>query len=1041
MLSKFFINRPIFSTVISIVIVVVGLISLFNLPVAQYPSMTPPTISVTANYPGANAQVVNDTVAQVIEQNVNGVEDMLYMSSTCGNDGTYKLTVTFKVGVDVDMATVLVQNRVAMGIASLPVEVQRLGVTTKKNTTDMVVMIAFTSDTPDYDEKYLSNFVSLRMKDELTRVKGVGSMDIYGAGDYSMRIWFDPIKLKTRHMTVTDVVNAIKEQNVQVAAGSLGAEPEAHGAKFQYTLSTAGRLKTVDEFRELVIKTGDNNDVVKIKDIATVELGSVNYGILGSVNGQPAALVPIYQLPGSNALEVKEGIAAKMKELKPSFPKGVNYDFIIDRTDFVRDSIKEVVITLFVAIILVILTILFFLQDWRATFIPAITIPVSLIGTFAVLLALGLSINLLTLFGLVLAIGIVVDDAIVVVENTKRHISEGLAPRDAAITAMNEITGAVIATTLVLLAAFVPSTMMSGITGEIFRQFAITISVATCFSTINALTLTPALCGLLLKADIKGAKVNLIYRMFEWVYGGSFKVYEKLVKLIIRWAFVSIILFIAVTGTAFWGMSKLPTGFLPTEDVGYAMGLVQLPDASSFKRSQEVSKKVTELVRKIDGIKFVITVPGFSPLEFVQASNSVAMWITFDDLVERNARGRDLQTIMAEVRQVLGSIQEGISFAFTPPAISGLGSTGGFEMKILDKGALGLAGLQAATEHVATVANKNPKIIGARTMFRATVPQLEVELDRQKIKFMNLQLSDIFTTMQVALGGSYINDFNLFGKTYQVKLQSKGENRDSIDDIDLLDVRNKNGDMVPFSAFAHVKPAFGPLAISRFNMYPTATITGGARPGYSSGEAMAVMESVANTSLPDGMGFSWSGMSFQEKAASGGAVMVFIMSGLFAYLFLSAQYESWLLSFCVMMAVPLSLIGTVVGVAARGMDMNIYSQVGIILLIGLTAKTSILIVEFARDLRNEGKSIVEAATTAALLRYRAVLMTGVSFILGTYPLLVASGTSAESRKALGTTVFFGMLAGMVLSVLLVPAFYKLLQTLDEKIFKGKRHDN
>ena len=1041
MLSKFFINRPIFSTVISIVIVVAGLLSLFNLPIAQYPSMTPPTVAVIAKYPGANAQVVNDTVAQIIEQNVNGVEDMLYMSSTCGNDGSYKLTVTFKVGTDIDMATVLVQNRVATGIASLPIEVQRLGVTTKKQTTDMVVMIAFTSDRPDYDEKFLSNFVSLKIQDELSRVKGVGSMAVYGAGDYSMRIWFDPMKLKTRNMTVTDVVAAIKEQNVQVAAGALGAEPAPSNTKFQYTLSTSGRLKNIDEFRNLVIKTGNNGDQVFIKDVADVELGSVSYGILGTVNGKAAAIVPVNQLPGSNALEVMDGITAKMKSLEPLFPEGVTYDYVIDRTQFVRDSIKEVIITLVVAIILVILTIMFFLQDWRATFIPALTIPVSLIGTFSVLLIMGFSINLLTLFGLILAIGIVVDDAIVVVENTKRHISDGLAPREAAITAMNEITGAVIATTLVLLAAFVPSTMMSGITGEIFRQFAVTISVATCFSTINALTLTPALCGLMLKPDVKREHVNFLYRTFEWVYGGSFRLYEKIVKWMIRWAFVSIIIFIAVMMASFWGMGKLPTGFLPTEDVGYAMGMVQLPDASSFQRSQAVSQKVTDLVGKIDGIKFVIAVPGFSPLELVQASNSVAMWITFDDLEGRNERGRTLQVIMADVRRALGTIQEGVSFAFEPPAISGLGSTGGFEMKIQDQGSLGLANLQAATEAVSRAGNKEVQVTGARTMFRSTVPQLNIELDRTKIKYMGLSLSDVFTTMQVALGGSYVNDFNLFGKTYQVKLQSKGENRDSVDDINQLDVRNKEGEMVPFSAFAHVTPAFGPLAISRFNMYPTATITGGAREGFSSGEAMATMEKVAVDTLPDAMGFSWSGMSFQEKAASGGAIMVFIMSALFAYLFLSAQYESWLLSFCVMMAVPLSLIGTVAGIAARGMDMNIYSQVGIILLIGLTAKTSILIVEFAIELRKEGKTIIEAATTAALLRYRAVLMTGVSFILGTYPLVIASGTSAESRKALGTTVFYGMLAGMVFSVLLVPAFFRILQTLDEKIFKKKRHDN
>ncbi len=1031
MFSRFFINRPIFAAVVSLIIVVAGLVTLVTLPVAQYPEITPPTVRVSAIYPGANAKVVAETVAQPIEEQVNGVEGMLYMSSTCAGNGEYSLTVSFEVGTDLDMAAILVQNRVTIAEAMLPEEVQRLGVSTKKQSTNTVLFVTLISPNHQYDDLFLSNYATLRVKDELARLDGVGEVFIFGAGNYSMRVWLDPEKLRARNLTTNDVVSAIREQNIQVAAGQIGQPPAPEGQDFQYTINTLGRLEDVEQFEDIIIKTSSGR-ITRIKDVARVELGSHVYDISAQLTGKPTVALGIYQLPGANALEVGQRVKEKMAQLSKTFPEGISYKIPFDVTLFVEVSIMEVVKTLFIASVLVFLTIFVFLQDWRATLIPAATIPVSLIGTFAVMASLGVSINMMSLFAIVLAIGIVVDDAIVVVENTVRNIDEtGLSPKEATLRAMEEVTSPIVATTLVLLAVFIPTAFLGGITGQLYRQFGLTIAMATAFSSLNALTLSPALSAILLRPS--PARRNPFSRAFNWTFSKTQTLYGNMVGSMVRRAGMMTFVFLLLTLISFWGFNVLPKGFLPTEDQGYAILAVQLPDSASRERTQRVVEMINERLATIDGIKDWVSVPGFSIMENAVSSNAAAVWIIFDFWDERTSPEKSQEVILARLWQDLYAIQEANIFAFLPPAIMGLGEMGGFQMQLQDRAGVGLPVLEQVAHELAQDANTQKGLKSVYTMFRANVPQLFAEVDRTQAKTLDIPLSNVFETLQTYLGSMYVNDFNKFGRTYQVKVQADARFRANVDDIRQLEVRNSRGEMIPLGTLLSVDESLGPQIITRYNMYPSASISGSAAPGYSSGQALKLMEDMAGTKLPPSMGFEWTGMSFQEKATGGQATFIFALAVIFVYLVLCAQYESWTIPMAVILTVPLALLGTVVAVAIRGLDVNVYTQIGIVLLIALSCKTAILIVEFAKSKRESGVDISDAALEAASLRFRPILMTAFTFILGVSPLVVATGAGAASRQALGTAVFGGMIAATVLLVLFVPVFYTVIQRISERL--------
>ncbi len=1036
-MSRFFIDRPIFAGVVSVMIVIAGLVTLHSLPTAQYPEISPPTVQVTANYPGANASIVAETVAAPVEQQVNGVEGMLYMSSACGNDGSYNLTVTFEVGVDMDMAAVLVQNRVAIAEPSLPEEVKRVGVITKKKSTSIVMMIAVHSPDGRYDELYLSNFAGLRLKDELSRLDGVGEVFSFGAGDYSMRLWLDPEKLKARGLTTNDVVRAVSEQNVQVAAGQVGAPPAPANQSFQYTVNTRGRLVEAEDFGNIIVKA-DGGRFTRVKDVADVTVGAKSYGMTGQFDGKPTAILGVYQLPGANALDLAERVRQKMAELKASFPEGLAYDIPFDTTVFVRASIDEVIETLFVAVALVFVTIFVFLHSWRATLIPALTIPVSLVGTFAVMGAMGFSINMITLFGLVLAIGIVVDDAIVVVENTARNMEEqGMEAKPAAMKAMEEVSGPIVATTLVLLAVFVPTAFLGGITGQLYRQFALTIAVSTVFSSINALTLSPALCGVLLKPTAKNG--NVFVKGFEWGFGKTRSVYERMVSWTIRKTFAALLIAAVLGLAALLGFVRLPTGFVPSEDQGYALMNAQLPDAASYERTLKVVEQVNLRLARIEGVKHWVSISGYSLLDGTQASNAAAFWVVFEPWEERKARGLTAEAVVGRLWAEFSQTQEAAIVAFAPPAISGLGVSGGFAMQVQDRGGLGYTALEQSARELCDAASAQSGIAQAYTTFRANVPQLFVDIDWVKAKRLDVPLAEIYNTLQANLGSVYVNDFVLFGRIFQVKVQAKAEFRANIEDIRRLEVRNQNGDMVPLATLATVREDFGPQIVSRYNMYPSVAVNGSAAPGVSSGQSMDLMEQAARANLPQAMGFEWTGLSYQEKIA-GSSAAIFALAVVLVYLVLCAQYESLSIPLGVVLSVPLALLGTVVAVFARSMDVNVYTQIGIVLLIGLACKNAILIVEFAKENRAAGMTVAEAALHSARLRFRPILMTSFAFILGVFPLLIASGAGAASRQALGTAVFGGMIAATFLTVLFVPVFYAAIQRASERI-AGARPGN
>lgn len=1038
MISEFFINRPIFASVISIVIVLIGLITIPMLPVEKTPDITPPTVVVEATYPGANAEVVAETVATPIEQAINGVDNMLYISSSCSDNGRMSVTVTFEVGTDIDMATVLVQNRVATVEAKLPEEVKRLGITTQKQLSNITLVASLISPDGRYDDIYMSNYVNLRMKDELLRVPGVGNIMVFGSKDFAMRLWLDPEKLKARHLTTGDVLAAVREQNIEVAAGQIGSTPSPDNQQFQYTIKTLGRLSTVQEFEDIVLRAAPNGQILRLKDVARVELGAEGYYWSVQLNGKPSVAMGVFQRPGANSLQVATGIAQKLEELSKSFPEGLEYHIPYNPTTFVSESIHEVLVTLIFTVILVILSVYIFLEDWRATLIPSITIPVSLIGTFAVMLALGMSINTLTMFGLVLVIGIVVDDAIVVVENVSRIMEhENLSARDASIKAMKQITGPIIATTLVLLAVFVPTVIMGGITGMLYMQFGITIAIAVCFSTINALTLSPALTSLLLRP--RSEHGNRLAKWFDRFMKSSTSSYVNVVRSVIRKSIFAMLIFAVMTAGSLIILKKLPTGFIPDEDEGSVFVNVRLPDGSTLERTQKVLEQVGQILQTTPGIQDYVSVAGYSMLDGTLAANGGICFVNLKPWAERKDPSMQVSAIIGTLQMRLFGITDGFCLVFGPPSIRGLGNTGGFELRLQDRGGAGLLALEKAANDLLAKASASPVITRLNSTFRASVPQLYVDIDRVKAKSLGVPLSTVFDTLQTYLGSTYVNDFNLFGRTFKVVAQADREFRATADSIGQLEVRNAQGQMLPLRTLLTVRDTIGPQLVTHYNLYPSSTITGSVNPGFSSGQGIAEMERLCKETLPSSIGYEWSGMSYQEIRAGNQAPIIFMVAALFSFLFLAAQYESWTIPVAIVFAVPLALLGAVSFTWLRAYDNNIYTQIGIVLLIGLASKTAILLVEFAKSHHEEGYGIEESAIEAARLRFRPILMTALSTLIGTIPLVLATGAGAVARRALGTAVFGGMLLATVFGVLMVPVFYVVVQKLTEIIRPKKAH--
>ncbi len=1032
---NFFIDRPIFSSVISILIVLSGVISLLGLPIAQFPEITPPQVEVKTSYPGAGADVVEMTVASPIEQEVNGVENMIYMSSQSTNDGSMTLNVTFDVGTNLDQAAVNIQNRVAIAESKLPEEVIRNGITTKKKSTSLLMVVALQSTSDQFGQLFLSNYSAINILDQLKRLPGVGDAKDMAARDYGMRVWLNPDRLTELGLTVTDVANAIKEQNVQFAAGQIGQAPAPPGQEFQYNLKAKGRLTEVSEFENIILRTGTGGSMVRVKDVATVELGAQSYSQFGRLNGEPTTLIGVYQLPGANALETAKRIRGTMQELSERFPDGLVYSVPYDTTIFVTESIKEVVITLFEAIALVFLTVFIFLQNWRATLIPLMTIPVSLIGTFAFLNAFGFSLNTLTLFGLVLAIGNVVDDAIVVVEGTQRYIDEeGMSPRLAAKKAMSEVTGPIVATTLVLLAVFIPVTFLGGITGRLFQQFAITISVAVSLSSFNALTLSPALCAVLLRPSHQAkGPLGWFFGHFNRLFDRFTNGYERSVKLSVKRMGVSCAIFGILVVATVGLFSALPTAFVPEEDQGYFFVNIQLPDAASLERTTNVVDQVEAILKDTPGIRDVITFGGLSILNNTVSSNVTSIIPVLTPWAERASPDLQATNLSRRVGAKLRAIPNAVIVAFNPPAISGLGNAGGFQFQLQDRGGGTLQGLVDVSNEV-MAAGQRAEINPPFTMFRANVPQLAVELDRTKAKILGIPLQEIFSSIQTYFGSFYVNDFNKFGRTFKVMTQADAKFRTTPEDIKRIQVRTESGRMVPLSTLVTVTPTVGPESITRYNLYRTVEIMGSAKPGYSSGQALEAMEDVARNVLPKNMGFEWTTIAYQEKISGGQVPVIFALGMVFVFLILAAQYESWSVPFAVILAVPIGIFGAVGAQFLRGLDLGVYAQIGLIILVGLVAKNAILIVEFAKLRYEEGLPLREAATAAARQRLRPILMTSFAFILGVVPLVVATGAGAASRVSLGTSVFGGMLAGTLILIFLVPVFFVVVQRLSGQDF-------
>jgi hydrophobe/amphiphile efflux-1 (HAE1) family protein len=1040
-LSRFFIDRPIFAAVLSIVIFIAGLIAMLSLPVSEYPEVVPPSIVVRAIYPGANPRVLSEAVATPLEEQINGVENMLYMSSQATSDGVLTLTVTFRVGTDVDLAQVQVQNRVSQALPRLPDEVRQLGVTTVKSSPNFIMVVHLVSPDHRYNDVYLRNYGLLQIKDVIARIPGIGQVQVFGGGDYAMRIWLDPGKVAARGLTASDVVSAIREQNVQVAAGVVGAPPMPVPVDYQLSVNTRGRLVDEKEFGEIVLKTGADGEITRLRDVGRIELAAGDYALRSLLDNQSAVGIGIFQAPGSNALQLSSTVRATMEELKKNFPEGLEYRIVYDPTINVRDGIREVVKTLFEAILLVVFVVVLFLQTWRASIIPLVAVPISIVGTFAILLGFGFSINTLSLFGLVLAIGIVVDDAIVVVENVERNIEAGLSPKEASYKAMEEVSGPIIAIGLVLCAVFVPVAFLSGLTGEFYRQFALTIAFSTVISAVNSLTLSPALSAILLKSReappdrltrLLDRSLGWLFRPFNRVFTRGSQRYGAAVASILRRSGIALAVYAGLVALTVFGFNKVPHGFVPTQDKQYLVAFAQLPDAATLDRTEKVIREMADIGRKQPGVESAVQFPGLSINGFVNAPNAGIVFFTLKPFDERHGKDEYGLNIAGALNGKFSGIQDAFVAVFPPPPVNGLGQVGGFKLELEDRAGLGETALNDATQALLGKAYQTPALTGLFSSYRINVPQLEVEVDREKVKREGISLTDLFQTMQVYLGSVYANDFNRFGRTYQVKVQADAQYRATADNIAQLKVRNAEGAMVPLGSVVQVRESHGPDQGLRYNGYPAADINGGPAPGFSSGQAEAAIEALAAEVLPNGIGYEWTDLSYQQRLSGNTAIFVFPLCVLLAFLVLAAQYESWSLPLAVILIVPMSLLCAITGIWLTKGDNNIFTQIGFLVLIGLACKNAILIVEFARELHLQGRSPVEAALEACRIRLRPILMTSFAFIMGVLPLVFSSGAGAEMRHAMGVAVFSGMLGVTFFGLMLTPVFYVTILHIVER---------
>ena len=1035
MLSQFFIKRPIFAAVLSLLFFISGAIAVWQLPITEYPEVVPPTVVVTANYPGANPKIIAETVASPLEQEINGVENMLYMSSQATSDGRMTLTITFAIGTDVDLAQTQVQSRVERAKPRLPEEVQRLGIVTEKSSPSLTMVVHLTSPDDRYDMLYLSNYAVLKVKDELARITGVGAVRVFGAGDYSMRVWLDPNKVAAIGLSPSNIVAAIREQNQQAAAGSLGAQPSGD-SDFQLLINVKGRLSNVEEFEDIIVKVGDQGQITRLKDVARVELGASTYALRSMLDNKDAAALPVFQASGSNAIQISDDVRSKMAELSKSFPEGLTYDIVYDPTVFVRGSIKAVVQTLVEALLLVVLVVVLFLQTWRASIIPLVAVPVSLVGTFAFMHLMGFSLNALSLFGLVLAIGIVVDDAIVVVENVERNISDGLSPVAATQKAMKEVTGPIIATTLVLAAVFIPTAFMSGLTGQFYKQFALTITISTFISAINSLTLSPALSALLLKGHhekkdmltrgmdklLGGWLFNPFNRMFARMSNG----YGWLVKKIIRFGAVIGILYIGLVGLTSLQFANTPTGYVPGQDKQYLIAFAQLPDAASLDRTEAIVKEMSRIALDQPGVAHAVAFPGLSINGFTNSTNSAILFTPLDDFADRKDPSLSAGAIAAALNQKFASINGAFIAIFPPPPVQGLGTIGGFRLQIQDRANYGYEELYKVTMQVMQKAWATPELAGVFSSYQVNVPQLDVNIDRTKAKQQSVSLDELFSTLQGYMGSVYANDFNQFGRTYQVNVQADEQFRQTPEQIAQLKVRNNQGEMVPIGSFINVTNSSGPDRVMHYNGFTTAELNGGAAPGFSSGEAQAAIEKILAETLPNGMTYEWTEITYQQILAGNAGAYIYPLIILLVFMVLAAQYESLSLPIAIILIIPMTLLSALTGVLIYGGDNNIFTQIGLIVLVGLATKNAILIVEFAKELQDDGMEPLEAILEAGRLRLRPILMTSIAFIMGVVPMVFSSGPGSEMRQAMGVAVFSGMIGVTIFGLILTPLFYYAL---------------